>query len=141
MVIGKPHLEKHRTGASTEGDKAGQLKVLFRQHVAESVFVATDGNLTPPLIVVQVKLFESGLVTPKKVLGITDEDGVVGCNDEYYGSAAWAGEVGQPVTQPVQGIADTLAGKSIDRHGRHSKCKGLERLLKSQPETPVTQLP
>jgi hypothetical protein len=140
-MIGKPHLEKNRTGASAEGYKAGQLKVLFRQHVAEPVFIATDGDMTSPLIVVQVKLFESGLVAPKKVLGITDKHGGVGRNGVYHRSAAWAGEVGQPVTQSVEGIADTLAGKSINRHGTHSECKGLERLLKSQSETPITQLP
>ena len=77
------------------------MKDLFRQHVAEPVFVTTDGDMTAPLIVVQVKLFESGLVAPKKVLGITDKDGVVGCNGVYYSSAAWAGEVGQPITQSV----------------------------------------
>jgi len=39
MVIGKPHLKKHRTGPSAAGYEAGQLKVLFRHHVAEPVFV------------------------------------------------------------------------------------------------------
>jgi len=117
------------------------MKDLFRQHVAEPVFVTTDGDMTSPLIVVQVKLFESGLVAPKKVLGITDKDGVVGRNGVYHGSPAWAGEVGQPVTQTVEGIADTSAGKGINRHGTHSMCKGLDRLQKSQSETPITQLP
>jgi hypothetical protein len=128
MVIGKPHLEKHRTGASAAGNKAGQLKVLFRKHVAEPVFVTADGDMASPLIVVQVELFESGLVAPQKVLGITDKDGVVGRNGVYHRSAARAGEVGQPVTQSVEGIADTLAGKGINRHGTHSMCKGLDRL-------------
>jgi hypothetical protein len=141
MVIGKPHLEKHRTGASAAGYKAGQLKVFFRQHVAEPVFVTTDGDMISPLIVVQVKLFESGLVAPKKILGITDKDGVVGRNGVYHSSAAWAGEVGQTVTQSVERIANTLAGKGINRHGTHSKYKGLERLLKGQSEAPITQLP
>jgi hypothetical protein len=124
MVVGKPHLEKYRTGASAAGYKAGQLKVLFRQHVAEPVFVATDGDMRSPPVVVQIKLFESGLVAPKKVLGITDKDGVIGRNGVYHSSAAWSGEVGQPVTQSIEGIADTLAGKGINRHGTHSSAKG-----------------
>jgi hypothetical protein len=141
MVIGKPHLEKHRTGASAAGYKASQLKVLFRKHVAEPVFVTADGDMTSPLIVIQVELFESGLVAPQKVLGITDKDGVVGRNGIYHGSAAWAGEVGQSVTQSIEGIADTSAGEGINRHGMHSAEKSLDRLNKRQSEPSITQLP
>jgi hypothetical protein len=54
MVIGKPHLKKHRTGPSAAGYEAGQLKVLFRHHVTEPVFVTADGDVISPLIVVQV---------------------------------------------------------------------------------------
>jgi hypothetical protein len=97
--------------------------------------------MTSPLIVVQVELFESGLVAPQKVLGITDKDGVVGRNSIYHGSAAWAGEVGQSVTQSIEGIADTSAGEGINRHGMHSAEKRLDRLNKSQSEPSITQLP
>ena len=83
--------------------------------------------MTSPLIVVQVKLFESGLMASKKVLGITDKDGVVGRNGVYHASAARAGEVGQPVAQSVEGIADTLADKGINRHVTASIGKGLDR--------------
>jgi len=60
-------------------------------------------------------------VAPKKVLGITDKDGIVGRNGENHGSAARAREMGQPVPQSVQGIADALTGKGINRHGTASK--------------------
>jgi hypothetical protein len=96
------------------------MKDLFRQHVAEPVFISADGVMTTPLIVVQVKLFEFGLVAPKKVLRITDKDRLVGRNGVYHRSPAWAGEVGQPVTQSVEGITHTSAGKGIKRHGTHS---------------------
>ncbi|MFO7685514.1 MAG: hypothetical protein R6V60_05440 [Desulfobacterales bacterium] len=123
-------MEKHRTGASAAGYETSQLKVFFRQHVAKPVFVPADGDVAAPLIAVQVKLFESGLVTPQEVLGITDKDRGVGCNGEYHGGAAWAGKEGQSAAQPIEGIADTPADKGVDRHGMPANQKVKLTLLK-----------
>jgi hypothetical protein len=116
-MIGKPHLVENRAGTSPPGYEAGQLQVLFRDNVTEPAFVGTNRKIAAPFLAVEVELLESGLMPPQEILRIANMQGVFGGDGIYHGGAAWAGEKGQPVSQPVKGVADAPAGKTIDRHG------------------------
>ena len=116
-MFGKPHLVVNGAGSAAVGDQAGHLQILFRFDVAVFQTVAVDGKLVSPLLVFDIQFLQAGFVTGQKILRIEDEHGILGSQGKNDSRPAGAGEVGQPVAEAIQGVAEAVAGERAD--GRH----------------------